>query len=96
MGPYLSGMDVPSDFCDGQESMCSRERGITMFDRTHRITTYVATAVAMLILAGALATEARADFTLWHDEQLTVNTYHFLGALYDDSRGHIVAGGSVD
>ena len=67
-----------------------------MFKHTHHSTTYLAAAVAALVLAGLSATEARANFILWNNEQLTVNTYHSNGWLYDQSRADIVAGGTVD
>ncbi len=39
-----------------------------MFDRTHPITRYMGAAVAVLVLAGPLAKEGRANFILWNDE----------------------------
>jgi len=61
-----------------------------------RITMYVATAVAVLILAGPLASEGRGSFELWDDAQFTVNSYQNSGMLYDESCATIVSGGSVD
>ena len=49
----------------------------------------------VIVVAVALASEGRADFTLWNDEELTVNTYHEWGLLYDRSRATIVSGGRV-
>jgi len=57
---------------------------------------YVATAVAVLILAGPLASEGRGSFELWDDAQFTVNSYQNSGMLYDESCATIVSGGSVD
>ena len=57
---------------------------------------YVATAIAVLVLAGPLTSESRGNFSLWGDEQLTVNTYHWGGTLYDESHAWIVHGGEVD
>ncbi|MFC1596317.1 hypothetical protein ACFL5Q_00025 [Planctomycetota bacterium] len=48
------------------------------------------------ILLAVLATVAHADFILWDDEQITVNSHHQEGNLYDTSRADIVAGGEVD
>ena len=59
------------------------------------ITMYVATAVAVLILSGPLASEGRGDFTLRDDDQLTVNSAHALGTLYNESHAELVLGGSV-
>ncbi len=49
--------------------------------------------VAALALLGPLTAEGRADFILWNDEQMTVNTYHAYGYLWDTSRVSIVSGG---
>ncbi len=65
-----------------------------MFKHTQRSTWYLVVTVA-LILAGPLATEGRADFILWNDEQLTVTTLHSKGWLYDQGQARIVSGGSV-
>lgn len=66
-----------------------------MFEHTHRITTYMATAVAVLVLAGPLAEEGRGNFILWKDEQLYVNKHHDRGDLYDTSQLTIGGGGIV-
>ena len=52
--------------------------------------------VVAMMLTGPLSKEARGDFILWNDEQLTVNTSHILGTLYDQSWAQIIEGGSVD
>jgi len=52
-------------------------------------------AVVALFLAGWMAGTARADFTLYGDEQLTVNTSHGQGVLWDQSCATIVPGGAV-
>jgi hypothetical protein len=52
-------------------------------------------AMTVLVWVGALASQGNADFSLWYNEQLTVNTSHSLGMLYDESRAWIVSGGSV-
>jgi len=54
---------------------------------------FVATILALL---GPLAQKGRGNFVLLHDEQLTVNSHHNQGTLYDTSRAFIVSGGSVD
>jgi hypothetical protein len=59
------------------------------------MTTTWAAAVAALVVAAPLAREARGDFALWNDAQLTVNTYHSYGIVYDESQAHLVSGGSV-
>ena len=50
---------------------------------------------AVVVLVGGLATVAHADFILWNDEQITVNSFHMEGNLYDTSRADIVAGGEA-
>lgn len=52
----------------------------------------MAGALAGLLLA---AGTALGDFTLWDDEQMTVNAYHSLGTLFDRSRANIISGGSL-
>ena len=52
-------------------------------------------AIASLVLAGSLTSVSHGDFELHGDEQLTVNTAHSRGWLYDQSRAEIVSGGSV-
>lgn len=42
-----------------------------------------------------LASESRADFILWNDEQLTVSTSHSNGTLYDNSTVRVVSDGYV-
>ena len=49
----------------------------------------------VLALVGPLAGEGRGDFVLQGDEQMTVDTSHSEGGLYDQSRARIVSGGSV-
>jgi len=56
----------------------------------------LAALVTLVVLGGPLAVPAGADFVLWNDEQLTANSYHAEGKLYDQSRAEIVSGGSVD
>lgn len=51
--------------------------------------------VAVLALLCPLAQNGRCDFILWNDEQLTVNSYHYQGTLYDTSCAFIVSGGQV-
>jgi len=48
---------------------------------------------AALALVGPLAGEGRGDFTLTNDTQLTVNTKHSSGWLYNQSHAHVVSGG---
>ena len=57
---------------------------------------YVSTIVTLLCLIGSLASEARGDFTLWNNEQLTVNTPHALGTLYDQSHAWLAYGGNMN
>ena len=59
-----------------------------MFSRTRVL------AVA-LVVASSATREVRGDFILWNDEQLTVDSSHAEGALYDQSRADIVSGGRV-
>jgi hypothetical protein len=49
----------------------------------------------VLALLGPLAQKGRGDFVLLNDEQLTVNSYHYQGTLFDTSHVFIVPGGSV-
>ena len=49
----------------------------------------------ILALLGPLAQNGRGDFILYDNDQLTVNSYHSKGTLYDDSRAIIVSGGFV-
>jgi len=46
-------------------------------------------------LLGPLAAESQGDFALQGDEQLTVDSYHYKGTLYDTSCASIVSGGQV-
>ncbi len=46
-----------------------------------------------LILLAVVTTTAQADFILWNDEQLTVDSEHQEGNLYDTSSADIVSGG---
>ncbi len=55
----------------------------------------IAMGFVAMMLAGPLAKEGRGDFVLWDDEQLTVNTSHSLGTLYDQSWAQIIGDGSV-
>jgi hypothetical protein len=50
----------------------------------------------MLALLGPLAGQSRGDFILYGDEQLTVNSSHYQGTLYDWSRASIISGGYVN
>lgn len=55
--------------------------------------------IASIVVLGALglcASMAKADFTLWNDEQLTVDQPHSLGMLFDHSQAYVVSGGSVN
>jgi hypothetical protein len=52
--------------------------------------------VAVLALLGPLAGQSRGDFVLLNDEQLTVNSSHNQGTLFDTSRAYIISGGSVN
>ena len=47
------------------------------------------------VLAVALTPGARGDFVLWDDDEITVDSYHHEGNLYDSSRAFIVPGGEV-
>lgn len=51
--------------------------------------------VAVLALLGPLVGKGYGDFVLWDDEQLTVDSFHRYGDLYDSSRASIVSGGYV-
>jgi hypothetical protein len=51
--------------------------------------------VAILALLGPLAQNGRCDFILSDNEQLTVNSYHFSGTLYDTSRAYIISGANL-
>lgn len=51
--------------------------------------------VLVVFLGGPLAKESRADFTLWDDEQLTVDTLVGSGILYDESYVKVVSSGRV-
>jgi len=66
-----------------------------MLGNRGRIREYVAAAGVALILVGAVASKGRADFTLRNGEQLTVDSRHSSGVLYDQSRARVVLGGSV-
>jgi len=48
-----------------------------------------------LLTIGPLASEGQGDFTLWNNEELTVNTVHSLGTLFDQSKASIISGGFV-
>jgi hypothetical protein len=48
-----------------------------------------------LVLVGVLTGESRGNFILWDGQQMTVNTTHSEGSLYDTSRAFIVPGGYV-
>ena len=52
-------------------------------------------AALAIFLGGPLAKEGRANFILWDDEEITVDTYHGYGTLYDESCTKIVSGGYV-
>jgi hypothetical protein len=60
------------------------------------IARYCLGAVVLVGLLGPLAEIARGDFIIWNDEQLTVNSSHSEGILYDTSWVVIVLGGSVN
>ena len=51
--------------------------------------------MCVLALMGPLASEGRGDFTLRNDDQLTVDSAHTQGTLYDESHAELVPGGSV-
>ncbi len=51
--------------------------------------------LVILAVIGLLGAVANADFVLWDDEQLTVDSSHSSGRLYDQSKAWIVAGASV-
>ena len=67
----------------------------TIHKQNTLITRYCLAAVVLVALLGPLAGQARGDFVLYHDEQLTVDSAHDQGTLYDVSRAFIVSGGSV-
>ena len=60
------------------------------------VTIYVATTVTVLFLCGPLCSEGRGDFTLWDDDQITVNVPHTLGTLYNQSQASLISGASVN
>ena len=66
-----------------------------MWTRNNRIAAYWTTLAAMLALIGPLAQQCLADFILWDDEELTVDTHHSQGLLYGTSSVTIIPGGSV-
>jgi len=59
------------------------------------ITRYCLAVVVMLALLGPLAQKGRGDFVLIDNQQLTVNSSHNQGTLFDTSRAFIVPGGYV-
>jgi hypothetical protein len=61
--------------------------------RSKNVTIWVIAIAAMLVLLGPLAGQSRGDFVLLNDEQLTVNSFHSRGTLFDRSRAFIVPGG---
>jgi len=65
-----------------------------MYYRSKRIA--IAAVLSGLFCAGIIPVQrARGDFILWGNEELTVNTSHDNGQLYDHSTAHIVPDGSV-
>ncbi|MDP6044813.1 MAG: PEP-CTERM sorting domain-containing protein [Phycisphaerae bacterium] len=52
-------------------------------------------AVTAIVLIGLTASIARANFTLTGSQQMTVNTQHTSGKLYDQSEVTILSGGAV-
>ena len=66
-----------------------------MFNHRNRIAMIVAAVGVAFLLVGSPVREAKGDFTLWLDDQLTVNTVQNAGMLYDWSQVHVVSGGSV-
>ena len=64
-----------------------------MLERLQRNPMYQVAAI--LVLALTLTSVGRADFMLWNDEQLTVNTSHSRGDLYDQSLATVISGGWV-
>ena len=67
-----------------------------MYKRNNLITTSWLAVSAVVALLGPLAGVGRGNFVLWDDQQLTVNSSHSTGVLYDTSRAFIVTGGSVN
>ena len=56
----------------------------------------LAALVTLVALGGPLAVPAGADFVLWNDEQLMVDSFHATGVLNDQSRVEIISTGRVD
>jgi len=56
----------------------------------------LAALVTLVVLGGPLAVSAAADFVLWNDEQLTVDSFHATGVLNDQSRVEIISTGRID
>jgi hypothetical protein len=67
-----------------------------MYKQNSLITRYCLAVAVILALLGPLAGQSRGDFVLLNDEQLTVNSSHSYGTLYDTSRAFIVFGGSME
>jgi len=68
----------------------------TIHKQNSLIARYCLAVAVLLALLGPLAGEGRGNFIIWNDEQLTVNSSHSDGILYDTSRVFIVLGGSVN
>lgn len=64
--------------------------------RSKNVTIWVIALAVMLVLFGPLATnQSRGNFFLFNDEQMTVNSYHYEGTLFQRSRAFIVSPGEV-
>lgn len=63
--------------------------------KSKNVTILVIAIANMLVLLGPLAGQSRGDFVLLDDEQLTVNSSHSRGTLFDRSRAFIVPGGYI-
>jgi len=67
-----------------------------MYKQNSLITRYWAAVAVMLALLGPLAQKGRCNFTLYDNQQFTVNSYHSTGNLYDTSRAFIISRGYVN
>lgn len=74
--------------------MFAKQCLVATLKHTHR-RTWCLLVVAVLALAGPLATEGRADFVLMGTEHLDVTTPHGIGILHHTSTANVLSGGSI-
>ena len=70
--------------------------GLGLLHRRRRNSRSLLVVSVVVALAFLPAMQARADFLLWNDEQLTVNTDVGAGNMFDRSQLYVVANGKVD